>query len=155
MILSFEKERRVAPVERIGPVLSDLLAYWEYSKEGEALPLSEHLFLSDLMQEMPHLMLAYLHEGQFQIEFAGASATALFGTNPMGATSGPGQGLPSFVAGAIRSAAESRSVQHAAEADMRLLCLPFRGRADAVDLVLIAVTETASEHVAEVVSLVR
>lgn len=136
MILDFKPERRAGSVEPGDSVLEGLNAYWEYSRGGERLPLSENLFLSDLVDEMPHVLLAYRDNRLFQVEFAGDNAADLLGGSPIGATTAPHDGLPAAVSESIIASAERSAPARAAGAGLRVLCLPFAGAGGDVDLVL-------------------
>ncbi len=65
-----------------------LHAVWEDQRADAALPDADELFLADLAELIPHLLLACRHEeiGGFRIEFAGAAAAALLGLQPVGET---------------------------------------------------------------------
>ncbi|MCR9175152.1 MAG: hypothetical protein NXI19_04020 [Alphaproteobacteria bacterium] len=58
--------------------LDFLHAYWEEARTEDWLPLADDLFLGDLVEPMPHLMLAYhdVDGDAYRIEFAGAAARA-------------------------------------------------------------------------------
>ena len=70
--------------------LDYLHTYWEEARTEDWLPLADDLFLGDLVEPMPHLLLAYhdVDGDAYRIEFAGASARAEL-TAPAN-TAGPG-----------------------------------------------------------------
>ncbi|WP_420403679.1 hypothetical protein [Nisaea sp.] len=156
MILDFRPERRAGSGERVDTVLRGLRAYWEFSRTDAPLPLSEHLFLSDLVDEMPHVVLAYHDNQRFQVEFAGEAAADLLGGSPIGATTGPNGGLPPALARCIRRSAERREPVVSTAAGFRIICLPFGAVSGDVDLVLAGLAEVAMlETGGTVVSLMR
>lgn len=156
MILDFRPERRAGSIERVDSVLQGLRAYWELSRADASLPLSENLFLSDLVDEMPHVVLAYHDRQRFQVEFAGETAADLLGGNPIGATTAPNGGLPPAVTRCIRRSAERREPAVSTAAGIRIICLPFGGGGDDVELVLAGLAEVAiQENSGTVVSLMR
>jgi hypothetical protein len=156
MILDFRPERRAGSIERVDSVLRGLRAYWEFSRTDASLPLSENLFLSDLVDEMPHVVLAYQDRQRFQVEFAGEAAADLLGGNPIGATTAPKGGLPPAVARCIRRSAEDREPVLSTAAGIRIICLPFGGAGGEVELVLAGLAEvTVLQNSGTVVSLMR
>jgi len=156
MILDFRPERHAGSVRGADSVLQELKAYWEFSRTGTSLPLSENLFLSDLVDEMPHVVLAYQHKQRFQVEFAGEAAADLLGGNPIGATTVPDGGLPPAVARCIRRAAERREPVLSTSGGIRIICLPFDAASGEVELVLAGLAEVpALETSGTVVSLMR
>lgn len=156
MILDFTPERHAEPTGRTSSVLRELRAYWEYTRSGAGLPLSEDLFLSDLVDEMPYVLLAYEDKARFQIEFAGDAAADLLGGDPVGATTGSNSQLPPAIVQCIRSAAERREPAVATGAGIRIICLPFGAASGDVDLVLAGLDDDViAEERGTVVSLVR
>lgn len=74
-------EGSAAPV----PWLERLLAIWHDQRGGAALPAADELFLADMADLIPHLVLACRDDGDgFRIEFAGAAARALLPLEPVG-----------------------------------------------------------------------
>ncbi|UUX51415.1 hypothetical protein NUH88_06890 [Nisaea acidiphila] len=156
MILDFTPERHAEPSGRTSWILRDLRAYWEYARKGSGLPLSEDLFLSDLVDEMPYVLLAYEDRARFQIEFAGDAASDLLGGNPIGATTGSNSQLPSAIVQCIRACAERREPAVATGAGIRIICLPFGAASGEVDLVLAGLDDApVSGDRGKVVTLVR
>ena len=64
----------------------DLRRYWDDQRGGAALPDADELFLADLTEIMPNLLLAHFDRlgGYFRIEFAGANARRLLGGELIG-----------------------------------------------------------------------
>ncbi|MDF1792117.1 MAG: hypothetical protein P1U88_09415 [Thalassobaculaceae bacterium] len=64
----------------------DLRRYWDDQRAGAALPDADELFLADLCEIMPNLLLAYFDplRDAFRIEFAGAIARVLLGGDLIG-----------------------------------------------------------------------
>ena len=58
--------------------LDYLHSYWEEARTEDWLPLADELFLGDLVEPMPHLLLAYhdVDGDAYRVEFAGAAARA-------------------------------------------------------------------------------
>jgi hypothetical protein len=58
--------------------LDYLHSYWDEGRTEDWLPLADELFLGDLVEPMPHLLLAYhdVDGDAYRIEFAGAAARA-------------------------------------------------------------------------------
>lgn len=71
-----------------GPVrqLERLMAVWHDQRAEAALPSADELFLADMAELVPHLVLAYRDDETdgFRIEFAGAAARALLPLEPVG-----------------------------------------------------------------------
>ena len=65
-----------------------LLAVWQDQRADALVPDADELFLADLADMIPHLLLALRDEdtGGFRIEFAGAAAKAVLGPEPVGET---------------------------------------------------------------------
>ena len=147
MIVDFQLDRRLAHAEPLSPVLRDLKVYWDFSRAQLVLPLSENLFLSDLVDEMPHVLLAYGENARFQIEFAGEAAAGLLGGEPIGATTEPGEGLPDELTRCILTAAQCHEPASGSADGMQFLCLPFSGAFAAVDVVLIGLVCVASMEI--------
>jgi hypothetical protein len=158
MILDFKPDRRFAQVEPLSPVLRDLRVYWDFSRAQLTLPLSENLFISDLVDEMPYVLLVYGENSRFQVEFAGDTAGGLLGGTPIGATTEPDGGLPGELTRCILAAAKSREPASGSIGGMQILCLPFSGEFGAVDVVLVGLVSVDNEAArtgGTVVSLVR
>jgi len=66
--------------------LERLVAVWRDQRAGATLPAADELFLADMAEMIPHLLLAYRDEDtdDFEIEFAGAAARALLPLEPVG-----------------------------------------------------------------------
>ena len=66
--------------------LERLVAVWQDQRAGAALPDAHELFLADMAEMIPNLLLAYRDEetDEFEIEFAGAAARALLPLEPVG-----------------------------------------------------------------------
>lgn len=66
--------------------LERLVAVWQDQRGGAAVPDAQELFLADMAEMIPHLLLAYRDEetDEFEIEFAGAAARALLPLEPLG-----------------------------------------------------------------------
>lgn len=66
--------------------LERLMAVWHDQRAGAALPAADELFLADMAELIPHLVLAYRDEETdgFRIEFAGAAARELLPLEPVG-----------------------------------------------------------------------
>lgn len=66
--------------------LERLIAVWHDQRAGAALPDAHELFLADMAEMIPNLVLAYRDEetDDFEIEFAGAAARALLPLEPGG-----------------------------------------------------------------------
>ncbi|WP_028795553.1 hypothetical protein [Thalassobaculum salexigens] len=64
----------------------DLRRYWDDQRAGADLPDADELFLADLCEIMPSLLLAYLDplRGSYRIEYAGAITRALLGGDLLG-----------------------------------------------------------------------
>lgn len=56
--------------------LDYLHTYWHEARTGDWMPLADKLFLGDLVEPMPHLLLAYhdVDGDAYRVEFAGAAA---------------------------------------------------------------------------------
>ena len=158
MILNFQPDRRFAQMEPLSSVLRDLRVYWDFSRAQLTLPLSENLFISDLVDEMPHVLLVYGEKSRFQVEFAGDAAADLLGGTPIGATTEAGGGLRDELTRCILAAAKTGEPAPGGMDGMQILCLPFCGEFDDVDVVLVGLVATAnleSRTGGTVVSLVR
>ncbi|WP_193172555.1 hypothetical protein [Nisaea nitritireducens] len=158
MILNFKPDRRFAQTEPLSPILRDLRVYWDFSRAQLTLPLSENLFISDLVDEMPYVLLAYGENSRFQVEFSGDAAADLLGGTPIGATTEPGGNLPTALSRCILAAAETQEPASGAMGEMQILCLPFSGEFGTVDVVLVGLVGIASAEVhtgGTVISLVR
>lgn len=158
MILNFEPDRRSTQVEPLSPILRDLKVYWDFSRAQLSLPLSENLFISDLVDEMPYVLLAYGEKSRFQVEFAGDAAAGLLGGTPIGATTEPGSDLPEPLSRCILAAAETQEPASGAIGEMQILCLPFSGEFGSVDVVLVGLVGIAGVDFragGTVISLVR
>lgn len=66
--------------------LGRLLAVWDDQRADAALPDADELFLADLAEIVPNLVLAYRDDRTdcFRIDFAGAAARALLALEPVG-----------------------------------------------------------------------
>lgn len=66
--------------------LERLIAVWHDQRAEAALPAADELFLADMAELVPHLVLAYRDDDTdgFRIEFAGAAARALLPLEPVG-----------------------------------------------------------------------
>ena len=64
----------------------DLRRYWDDQRAGSALPDADELFLADLCEIMPSLLLAYFDplRGLFRIEYAGSVTRTLLGGDLLG-----------------------------------------------------------------------
>lgn len=64
----------------------DLRRYWDDQRAGADLPDADELFLADLCEIMPCLLLAYLDplRGSFRIEYAGSVTRSLLGGELLG-----------------------------------------------------------------------
>lgn len=67
--------------------LERLVGVWRDQQAGAALPDADELFLADMAELVPHLVLACRDEAtdDFRIEFAGAAARGLLPLEPVGA----------------------------------------------------------------------
>jgi len=158
MILNFQPDRRFALTEPLSPVLRDLRVYWDFSRAQLTLPLSENLFISDLVDEMPHVLLVYGENSRFQVEFAGDAASGLLGGAPIGATTEPNGGLPGELTSCILAAAKSEEPASGSICGMQILSLPFSGEFGEVDVVLVGLVRVDNEDArtgGTVISLVR
>ena len=147
MIVNFEQVRRSEQFEPLSPVLGQIKDYWNFSRAQQPLPLSENLFISDLVDQMPHILLAYEEKRRFQIEFAGETAACLLGGGLIGATTEPGSDLPQELIRCILKAAASREPAFGSVGAMQTLCLPFSGDSGTVDIVLVGLADTAGAGV--------
>ncbi|MEO9902285.1 MULTISPECIES: hypothetical protein [Alphaproteobacteria] len=158
MILDFQSDRRFAQTEHLSPVLRDLRVYWDFSRAKLTLPLSENLFISDLVDEMPYVLLVYGEKSRFQVEFTGDAAAGLLGGQVIGATTEAGGGLPDELTSCILTAAKSQEPASGSIGGMQILCLPFSGEFGEVDVVLVGLVSVENEaaHIGgTVISLVR
>lgn len=66
--------------------LERLVAVWHDQRAGAVLPDADELFLADMAELVPHLLLAYRDEetDDFRIEFAGGAARRLLSLEPVG-----------------------------------------------------------------------
>ena len=138
--------------------MSQLKDYWDFSRAQKSLPLSEALFISDLVDQMPYVLLAYEEKCRFKIEFAGETAACLLGGNLIGATTEPGSELPQALTRCILNAAASREPAFGSMGAMQTLCLPFSGGCGTVDVVLVGLVDTAgsgAKTAGTVISLIR
>ncbi len=158
MILNFQPDKRFAQTEPLSPVLRDLRVYWDFSRAQLTLPLSENLFISDLVDEMPYVLLVYGENSRFQVEFAGDAATGLLGGEAIGATTESDGGLPDELTGCILAAAKSQEPTSGSIGGMQILCLPFSGEFGEIDVVLVGLVSVDNEAAragGTVISLVR
>jgi hypothetical protein len=125
--------------------LEDLQAYWEDQRAGAALPDGDELFLADLCEVMPNLLLAYLDplRRTFRIEFAGASARGLLGGTLIGQYpehAEPGTAL-SWIGAGYAGAGRllPAGVVQIRHGDLMATHLPYRNARGAVGLILTAV----------------
>lgn len=156
MILRFESERLKEPSWKKNEVLAGLYDYWLANSTPYGAPLSESLFLSDLVSEMPHMMLAYACRGAFRVEFAGQNVRSLLGEDPIGWTTGgrAKAALPRAVADCVAQAGRLGAPRSAVDAGMIVLSLPFASDVGSIDLVMSGLCPAAGQP-AEVVALRR
>ena len=129
-----------------------------FFRAQQPLPLSEALFISDLVDQMPYVLLAYEEKRRFKIEFAGETAACLLGGSLIGATTEPGSELPQALIRCILNAAASREPAFGSMGAMQTLCLPFSGDSGTVDVVLVGLVDTAgsgAKTAGTVISLIR
>lgn len=159
MILSFKPGRRFTQSGPQSQILRGLQTYWELSRAQLNLPQSESLFISDLVNEMPYVLLVYGEKARFQVEFAGDAATDFLGAAPIGATTEPSGGLPRQLASCILLAAKTEEPSSGVTDGLQILCLPFAGEGNEVNVVLVGIVRKTCEHTlhvgGSVVSLVR
>lgn len=65
-------------------VLERLRVFWHASRGSAAAPLADGLYLSDLIAEMPHVLLCFRDGEAFRIEFSGSEVQDLLGFDPTG-----------------------------------------------------------------------
>ena len=86
MVVDFRADRMRGCMPEPTRWLARLLAIWDDQRAEAALPDADELFLADLAEVIPNLVLAYrddLTDG-FRIEFAGATAKAVLPIEPVG-----------------------------------------------------------------------
>lgn len=85
MIVRLNEQRRPKRPWVGIPELDTLHDFWSALRAGDGVPRAEELYLTDLVETMPFLLLAYRHGRGFRIEFAGDVASRLIGTDLTGA----------------------------------------------------------------------
>lgn len=122
----------------------DLRRYWDDQRAGAALPDADELFLADLCEIMPNLMLAYFDplKRAFRVEFAGAIARAYLGGELLGQypeRAEPGTAL-SWIGAGYAGAGRliPTGIVQIRHADMMATHLPYRNAQGRVGLILTA-----------------
>ncbi|MFX4220818.1 MAG: hypothetical protein ACMVO3_07410 [Thalassobaculum sp.] len=122
----------------------DLRRYWDDQRAGADLPDADELFLADLCEIMPNLMLAHfdpLHRA-YRVEFAGANSRALLGGDLIGQypeRAEPGTPLSWIGAGyAGAGRLVPAGIVQIRYRDLMATHLPYRDARGAVSLILTA-----------------
>ncbi len=125
----------------------DLRRYWDDQRAGADLPDADELFLADLCEIMPSLLLAYFdpRRGSFRIEYAGSITRTLLGGEllglyPEGAE--PGSMLSWIGAGyAGAGRLVPPGIVQIRHGDLMATHLPYRNAGGKVGLILTALAQ--------------
>ena len=125
----------------------DLRRYWDDQRAGADLPDADELFLADLCEIMPSLLLAYLDplRGSFRIEYAGSITRRLLGGELLGLYpewAEPGTALSWIGAGyAGAGRLVPPGLVQIRHQDLMATHLPYRNADGKVGLILTALAE--------------
>ncbi|WP_420562516.1 hypothetical protein [Thalassobaculum sp.] len=129
----------------------DLRRYWDDQRAGSDLPDADELFLADLCEIMPSLLLAYLDplRGSFRIEYAGSITRTLLGGELLGAYpewAEPGTVLSWIGAGyAGAGRLTPPGIVQMRHQDLMAAHLPYRNAGGKVGLILTALAQRPPE----------
>lgn len=84
MIVKLPKKRGDVAGVTGDKVLDGLRDYWRRQCGAAPAPRSDGLYLSDLIREMPHILMCFRDGARFRIEFAGCEAQDLLGFDRTG-----------------------------------------------------------------------
>ena len=135
-------------------VLEELRAYWQVQRGAARAPLSDGLYLSDLVDEMPYVLLCFRDAGAFRIEFAGAEAQDMLGFDPTGEVLRPEDSEP-VLATMARCAAVTalRPAPEVSQGDgWKALLLPFVDPDHRVTVLLVGLVLTMDRISAKILA---
>ncbi|MEQ8396715.1 hypothetical protein [Thalassobaculum sp.] len=128
----------------------DLRRYWDDQRAGADLPDADDLFLADLCEIMPNLMLAYFDPPHraYRVEFAGATVRLLLGGELLGRypeRAAPGTPLSWIGAGyAGAGRLVPAGIVQIRHRDLMATHLPYRDAQGRVSLILTALARRPS-----------
>jgi len=133
-------------------VLASLRDYWRAQRGDLATPPAETLYLSDLVAEMPHVLLCFRDEAAYRIEFAGTEVQDILGFDPTGEILLADDAEP-LLAALARSAdkADRQARPESCRGDgWRSVLLPFQDARARVTVLLVGVVRPGYGPSAEV-----